>query len=145
MRSLRARSPFRLGLLAVLTCSAALAACHDGPDAPPPGPTTTATAAATTAPASTTPAGPTGTTAGTTATTPPGTTPPTTPPTTGPTTSGGNDPRAVPLRTLLRPGTRPLRALYGDLSGDGVEDIVVAAVDRTPPPGTAIAQAYLDV
>jgi len=116
-----------------------LAAC-DGGGEPAPSTVVTATSGPTTSAAPTTGgASPDATTGG------PTTGPTTTAPTTEPSPPGPSDPRSVPLGSLLRPGTRPLRALYGDLDGNDTDDIVLASVQRKPPPGTAIAQAYLDV
>ncbi len=61
------------------------------------------------------------------------------------TTPAAPDPRSVPVDSLLRPGTTIVRALYGDLDGDGTEEIVLASRDATPPPGAFLAQGYLDV
>ena len=116
-----------------MVASLALAACDGASPAPTSGESTT--------PQVTT--GPTMTAGSTAPTSGPSPTGPTT--TTGPSPSVPPDPHSVPVGSLLRRGTRPLRVLYGDLDGDGTDDIVVAAVRRHPPPGTAIAQAYLDV
>ncbi len=70
------------------------------------------------------------------------------PPTTrasSPTTPAAPDPRSVPVESLLRPKTTAVRALYGDLDGDGAEEIVLASRAATPPPGAVRAQGYLDV
>src|SRR5262249_12842395 len=53
------------------------------------------------------------------------------------------DPRSVPVRSLLRPGTKPVRVVYGDLDGDGVEDIAVSSAATHGK--TVIPQSYLDV
>jgi len=120
----RRRGPvtLTLGFLLSACAHATPPAATTGPPPTAPGVTATGTAAApTTAPATTEPSIP----------------PPTTP--------AVPDPRGVPVSTLLRPGTSEVRTLYGDLNGDGVEEIVVAARRTTPPPGAVLAQGYLDV
>jgi hypothetical protein len=49
----------------------------------------------------------------------------------------------VAIAPLLRPGTTPVRVLYGDVDGDGVQDIVVASVARRSR--GPLPQSYLDV
>jgi hypothetical protein len=105
----------------------ALAACASGG-----GPARTGTSEPPTAPAVTT----------TTSTGAPPTTSPSTPAVTTPETP---DPRQVPVSSLLRSDTSRLRALYGDLDGDGIDEIVLAARASNPPSGAALAQDYLDV
>jgi hypothetical protein len=75
------------------------------------------------------------------------TTPPeTTPAATSPSPSAAApDPRSVDVHSLLRPGTRVMKVIYGDVDGDGVDDIVLASAVAHPPPGAVMAQPYLDV
>ena len=129
-------SPRRRALVALaLAASIAMAACDSGTEPPATGTT-----------------GTTDTTTGSTTetTTPPTTSGPTTGATTGPLTTPhvsppeNPDPRSVPVESLLRPGTRKLKVLYGDVDADGVEDIVIASIESSPPPGALMAQAYLD-
>jgi hypothetical protein len=62
-----------------------------------------------------------------------------------PSTSPVPDARAVSVESLLRPDTVPVETLYGDLDGDGIEEIVLQAVSREPAPGTLVPQPFLDV
>jgi hypothetical protein len=136
---LRRRRTAVVALVLAAALAGSLAACDSGPANTTGGPTTGATG------------GTTGTTTGGATTTPPATTVgPTTGTTTGPLTTPHvspdvPDPRSVPVQSLLRPGTRVLKAMYGDVDGDGVEDIVLASIETSPPPGAVMAQAYLDV
>jgi hypothetical protein len=119
-----------MGAAAVALVALLSAACGSGGSPGPtgggssPAPPTTATSssrASPSAPVSSSPAGP------------------------GPTSEpAAPDPRSVAVDTLLRPGTRELKVLYGDLDGDGVEDIVLASVEAHPPSGAVMAQTYLD-
>ena len=91
-------------------------------------------------------------------TTPVETTSPTSPPTPSPTPSPSApttvpassaspvpDPRSIPIRTLLRPGTEEDRVLYGDLNRDGIEEIVLQSHATAAPAGGGPPQPYLDV
>lgn len=49
------------------------------------------------------------------------------------------------MESLLRPGTEEVRTVYGDLDGDGIEEIVVHSVARGPGPGSIVPQPFLDV
>ncbi|HXJ66360.1 MAG TPA: hypothetical protein VNN79_21570 [Actinomycetota bacterium] len=134
--------PFpRPNVLALIVASAiGLAACGGGSTQPSPAPPSTTTAPAPTSGAITRPtSGPT--TAGSPTTVPAtSSAPPTTAVTTAP-TSAAPDPRTVPPASLARPGTTPVHVLYGDLDGDGVEDIVLDSVERG---GGPVPQSYLD-
>jgi len=55
------------------------------------------------------------------------------------------DPRSVDVQSLLRPGTRQLQVIYGDVDGDGVDDLVLASAVAHPPSSAVMAQSYLDV
>lgn len=55
------------------------------------------------------------------------------------------DARDVPVESLLRPGAVQIRTVYGDLDGDGIEEIVLHSVAREPAPGSVVPQPFLDV
>jgi len=55
------------------------------------------------------------------------------------------DPRTVPVQSLLRPGTSADQVLYGDLNGDGLDEIVLVSHEQTAPASGGPAQPFLDV
>ncbi len=67
-----------------------------------------------------------------------------TPPVTPSPSASVPDARAVPLDTILRPGTVADRVLYADLNGDGIKEIILSSHAKT---GAAIGghQPFLDV
>jgi hypothetical protein len=70
---------------------------------------------------------------------PPSQAAPTTPPPEPP------DPRQIPVQSLLRPGTSADQVLYGDMNGDGLDEIVLVSHDQTAPASGGPAQPFLDV
>ena len=138
----------------ILTLTVMLAACGSGPVTPSPAPpstpaTTSAVVTGSPSPLHTTAPSPSLTSAPspspTTASTTGVTTSPVSPSPVSPSPSAPPDPRSQALGPLLRPGTTPETVAYGDLDGDGVEDIALLQVAKHPPPGGVMAQEFLDV
>ncbi|MFL5799223.1 MAG: hypothetical protein ACJ77A_14985 [Actinomycetota bacterium] len=128
------RTPRIAMVVAAAVVSLGAAACGGGPDGPGPTPPSAAPATSAVPPtsAASRPASPSAEPS-----LPASASPSATPP--------APDPRSIDIQTLLRPGTQVLHVIYGDVDGDGVDDLVLASAVAEPPPGALMAQSYLDV